>query len=67
MVDARPTNGKLVRRAIRVVTLATGTDEDTARRALDAADWHAKVAIAMVATGMSAGSPAPRSMPPAVS
>ena len=54
MVDARPTNGKLVRRAIRVVTLATGADEDTARRALDAADWHAKVAIAMISTGMSA-------------
>lgn len=54
MVDARPTNGKLVRRAIRIVTLATGAEENTARQALEASDWHAKVAIAMISTGLSA-------------
>jgi N-acetylmuramic acid 6-phosphate etherase len=54
MVDARPTNGKLVRRAIRIVTLATGADDDTARRALEAADWHAKVAIVMILNGITA-------------
>jgi N-acetylmuramic acid 6-phosphate etherase len=54
MVDARPTNTKLVRRAVRIVTLATGAGEETARAALEAAGWHAKIAIAMIATGMSA-------------
>jgi len=54
MVDVKATNAKLVRRAVRIVTLATGTDEDTARAALDEADWHAKLAIAVIATGMSA-------------
>jgi N-acetylmuramic acid 6-phosphate etherase len=54
MVDARPTNTKLVRRAVRIVTLATGASEDTARAALNAAGWHAKVAIAMITTGMNA-------------
>jgi N-acetylmuramic acid 6-phosphate etherase len=54
MVDARPTNTKLVRRALRIVTLATGAGEDTARAALEAAGWHAKVAIAMITTGLNA-------------
>jgi N-acetylmuramic acid 6-phosphate etherase len=55
MVDVRTTNAKLERRAIRIVRLVTGTDEDTARHALDDADWNAKVAIAVVSTGMSVG------------
>ena len=54
MVDVKATNHKLVRRAIRIVTLATGISEERAQRALDDADWNAKVAIAMVATGMDA-------------
>jgi N-acetylmuramic acid 6-phosphate etherase len=53
MVDVRATNAKLMRRAIRIVVLATGTDEDTARAALDQTGWHAKLAIAVIATGMS--------------
>ncbi len=53
MVDVKATNAKLMRRAVRIVTLATGTDEDTARRALDETGWHAKLAIAVIATGMS--------------
>lgn len=54
MVDLKATNAKLVRRASRIVRLATGVDEQTARAALDEAGWHAKVAIAMIATGASA-------------
>lgn len=54
MVDVRATNAKLRRRAVRIVTLATGADELAARNALDAAGWHAKLAIAMLATGSDA-------------
>lgn len=54
MVDVKATNAKLVRRAIRIVTLATGVGEDRAERALDEADWNAKVAIAMLASGLDA-------------
>jgi N-acetylmuramic acid 6-phosphate etherase len=54
MVDVRATNAKLVARAIRIVTLASGADEETARQALDEADWNAKVAIAMIGTGLDA-------------
>jgi N-acetylmuramic acid 6-phosphate etherase len=53
MVDVKATNAKLMRRAVRIVMLATGSDEDTARTALDASGWHAKLAIAVIATGMS--------------
>jgi N-acetylmuramic acid 6-phosphate etherase len=54
MVDVKATNAKLMRRAVRIVMLATGSDEDTARTALDATGWQAKLAIAVIATGMSA-------------
>jgi N-acetylmuramic acid 6-phosphate etherase len=53
MVDVKATNTKLMRRALRIVMLATGADEDTARSALDETGWHAKLAIAVIATGMS--------------
>jgi N-acetylmuramic acid 6-phosphate etherase len=53
MVDVKATNAKLMRRAVRIVMLATGSDENTARTALDATGWHAKLAIAVIATGMS--------------
>ncbi|MEU8875977.1 N-acetylmuramic acid 6-phosphate etherase [Streptomyces javensis] len=49
MVDVQATNDKLRRRAVRIVTTASGADERTARRVLKAADWHAKTAIAMIA------------------
>ena len=52
MVDLKATNAKLVRRAIRIVMLATGADGATAQAALDAADWNAKLAIATIVTGM---------------
>ena len=45
MVDLKPTNAKLMRRAITLTVLATGTDEDTARRTLEGCDYHVKVAI----------------------
>ncbi|MFT4042076.1 MAG: N-acetylmuramic acid 6-phosphate etherase [Gordonia sp. (in: high G+C Gram-positive bacteria)] len=54
MVDVRAANAKLVRRVVRIVTLATGVDDHTARDALREADWHAKLAIAMIATGTDA-------------
>jgi N-acetylmuramic acid 6-phosphate etherase len=53
MVDVKATNAKLLRRAVRIVTLATGADEDTARAALEETGWHAKLAIAVIATGMN--------------
>jgi N-acetylmuramic acid 6-phosphate etherase len=53
MVDVKATNSKLMRRAVRIVMLATGADESTARTALDETGWHAKLAIAVIATGMS--------------
>lgn len=52
MVDVKATNAKLRRRALRIVTMATGATEDVAREALDQADWNAKLAIATIATGM---------------
>ena len=53
MVDVKATNAKLMRRAIRIVMLATGAGEDTARTVLDETGWHAKLAIAVIATGLS--------------
>ncbi|WP_155059308.1 N-acetylmuramic acid 6-phosphate etherase [Streptomyces blattellae] len=49
MVDVQATNDKLRHRAVRIVTTATGTDESSARRVLEAAGWHAKTAVAMIA------------------
>jgi N-acetylmuramic acid 6-phosphate etherase len=54
MVDVRATNEKLRLRARRIVQEATGADEDTARRALTAADDEIRTAIVMVARGLSA-------------
>ncbi|KAA9089979.1 N-acetylmuramic acid 6-phosphate etherase [Microbacterium radiodurans] len=48
MVDVRPSNEKLVARAERIVRAATDCDLETARRALAAADGHAKTAIVAV-------------------
>lgn len=45
MVDLRPTNAKLVKRAVALTVLATGTDEDTARRTLEGCEYQVKVAI----------------------
>jgi N-acetylmuramic acid 6-phosphate etherase len=45
MVDLKPTNAKLVMRAVRLTMFATGADEGAARAALEQCDFHVKVAI----------------------
>jgi N-acetylmuramic acid 6-phosphate etherase len=45
MVDLKATNAKLVRRAIRLTSFATGADEDAARTTLEACGFHVKTAI----------------------
>ncbi len=45
MVDLKPTNAKLLLRAIRLTMHATGADEAAARNALEACQFHVKVAI----------------------
>lgn len=52
MVDVRPTNAKLVRRAIRLVALATGADETRAREAFEACDGQVKPAIVSLLKGL---------------
>ncbi|MCE5197017.1 MAG: N-acetylmuramic acid 6-phosphate etherase [Negativicutes bacterium] len=48
MVDLQPTNAKLLRRANRIVCLATNCSEETAQAALSAAKNQAKTAIVMI-------------------
>lgn len=48
MVDVRPTNAKLVDRARRIVSAATGSDRETAAAAIDLAGGHAKTAVVML-------------------
>jgi N-acetylmuramic acid 6-phosphate etherase len=48
MVDVKPTNEKLVRRAIRIVATAAKTDENEARAALEQCGFSAKTAIVML-------------------
>jgi N-acetylmuramic acid 6-phosphate etherase len=45
MVDLKPTNAKLVLRAVSLTMFATGADERAARAALEQCDFHVKVAI----------------------
>ncbi|MBC7454481.1 MAG: N-acetylmuramic acid 6-phosphate etherase [Massilia sp.] len=45
MVDLKPTNAKLVQRAVRLTMFATGADESDARKVLEQCDFHVKVAI----------------------
>jgi N-acetylmuramic acid 6-phosphate etherase len=45
MVDLKPTNAKLVLRAVSLTMFATGADESAARAALEQCDFHVKVAI----------------------
>ncbi|MFJ4221796.1 N-acetylmuramic acid 6-phosphate etherase [Curtobacterium luteum] len=49
MVDVKATNDKLRHRARRIVATATGAPASIIEESLDAADWHAKTAIAMIA------------------
>ena len=54
MVDLKPTNEKLVQRAVRIVCSATGAGEDAARSALNECGMHCKTAIVMLLMGMNA-------------
>jgi N-acetylmuramic acid 6-phosphate etherase len=45
MVDLKPTNAKLVLRAVALTMFATGADEHAARAVLEECDFHVKVAI----------------------
>ncbi len=47
MVDVRPTNDKLRRRAVRIVAEAAGLDDGRALALLDASGWEVKVAVVM--------------------
>jgi N-acetylmuramic acid 6-phosphate etherase len=48
MVDLKPTNAKLVLRAVRLTSFATGADEAAARKVLEQCDFHVKVAIVAI-------------------
>jgi N-acetylmuramic acid 6-phosphate etherase len=54
MVDLRPTNAKLRRRAVRLVVLAAGVEEARAQEALEACDFHVKTAIVALLKGVDA-------------
>ena len=60
MVDVRPTNAKLRRRAVRIVRDAAGVDEEAAAAALTAAGGHAKTAIVALLAGVDAAEAAVR-------
>lgn len=52
MVDLKPTNAKLKRRAERLTVLATGADDATARATLEACHYHVKTAIVALLAGI---------------
>lgn len=54
MVDVRPTNEKLVSRAIGIIQAATDCDAERAAQALAEADNHAKTAIVAILCGIDA-------------
>lgn len=51
MVDVKASNVKLVDRAIRIVSAATGIDKDEARHVLEQTEWQVKPAIVVILTG----------------
>ena len=51
MVDVMPTNEKLVRRAISIVSTAASADEEEARRTLESCGFSVKTAIVMLKAG----------------
>ncbi len=55
MVDLKPTNAKLIERAIRLTVLATGAHEDKARATLGECGFHVKVAIVAIAGNLTPG------------
>lgn len=55
MVDLRPSNDKLRRRARRIVARASGAQQPDADRALDAADGEVKAAVVALLAGTEPG------------
>jgi N-acetylmuramic acid 6-phosphate etherase len=53
MVDLKPTNAKLTRRAIRLTALATGSDDAVAQATLESCQFRVKVAIVALARKIS--------------
>lgn len=53
MVDLQPTNAKLQRRVVQIVSAATGVDERTAQVALEDASGEAKTAIVSLLAGVA--------------
>ena len=54
MVDLRPTNAKLRRRAVRLAAMASGSSEDAAQQALVQTGWRVKTAIVALRRGVDA-------------
>ncbi|MCX7971032.1 MAG: hypothetical protein N3A57_05670 [Negativicutes bacterium] len=54
MVNVQATNEKLRQRARRIVSLATGSDEQQATAALSEAEGEVRVAVAMLLAGVTA-------------
>lgn len=54
MVDVKPSNEKLIRRCVTIVSSAAECDEATAVAALEACDYRPKIAIVMVLMGVGA-------------
>ncbi len=53
MVDMKPTNAKLVKRAVNLTMLASGANEEAARAALGQCDFHVKVAVVALSRNTS--------------
>ncbi len=51
MVDVRPSNQKLIRRAVRLICTISGADENTARALLAASGNNVKTAVVMHVKG----------------
>jgi len=54
MVDVKPSNEKLIRRCVTIVCAAAECDEAAAVAALEACEYHPKIAIVMVRMGIGA-------------
>ena len=53
MVDLKPTNAKLVRRALALTVRASGASEEAAKAVLAQCDHHVKVAVVALKNGIS--------------
>ena len=53
MVNVSPRNEKLIQRVVGILERATGADQETARRTLEASSNRSPVAVAMLAARVS--------------